>query len=119
MTSAEVTAFAGCSYRQLDYWVRAGRVPGQTPTTCKRPCGVDHEHVWPSPGWQREFTRAQAEWVRLFAALLRHGLNLDTAQAIANAALVEGLTTHPIGGGIDVVIPASLMPFPRIVAVGS
>jgi len=95
--SPEVCAFAGCTFRQLDYWCRTGRVPG-----------VD---MWdrPGSGGRREFTRAQAEHVRLLAALLRAGLTIDIATTIA-ADASSGQRVHTLPGHVLVELPASLMP---------
>ena len=49
-TTTEVTAMTGASYRQVDYWARTGRIPGQTN---------------PGTGHYRRWTEEQVERVRL------------------------------------------------------
>jgi len=97
MRSVEVCAFADITYRMLDYWCRTGRVPD-----------IDR---WDSPGsgGRREFTRAQAEHVRLLAALLRAGLTIDIATTIA-ADAGSGQRVHTLPGHVLIELPASLMP---------
>jgi len=97
MTSRDVCDLAGCTYRMLDYWCRTGRVPDVDP------------YESPGSGGRREFTRKQAEHVRLLAALLRSGLSMNLAHRIA-VATAKGQKVHALSDSIIVEIPQSLMP---------
>jgi DNA-binding transcriptional MerR regulator len=89
MRSSQVVDFAGCTYRQLDYWTRTGRIPGQA-------IYAD------GSGSQREFTRRQAEHARVIAACTKTGLPLEVAHTIAIAA-AAGQSVHELGGGSQAV----------------
>lgn len=81
LTSAQVCAGAGLTYRQLDYAVRMGYVPLPNPQ--------------PGTGYPRGFTRAQAEIAAVYAGLLRQGLAAQHAghQARHGTTLIDTTET--------------------------
>jgi len=76
LSSTEVCARAGCSYRQLDYWVRHGAV---TPTVAATGSGT-----------QRGFTEADVVAVRAAARLAVLGAPVAVLAAGARAAALPG-----------------------------
>jgi len=72
-TAPEICALTGATYRQIDYWTRAGRLP-------------ETAH---GSGSQRRFTPAEVDTVRFVIALLGQGFVLDRAFAIARALVTD------------------------------
>jgi DNA-binding transcriptional MerR regulator len=85
VNSESVCVRAGITYRNLDYWCRAGYLP-----TSER-----HSHL--GSGYPRDFTEAEAEHVAALARLVKAGIRLD----VASKALREQTD--------DGAIPASLI----------
>jgi len=68
-TTIEVCRMTGTSYRQLDYWCRTGRIPGQP---VGRGTGSGHRRAW---------TDAQIERAALLAEASKFTQSLDDAVA--------------------------------------
>lgn len=68
ITTTELRRVAGCSARQIDYWIRAGLVPGQGPV---------------GSGTRRRYTPLQVATVKILAerARLRRELTLPARTA--------------------------------------
>lgn len=76
-TTVEVARLTGATYRQLDYWARSGRIPGQSPGPST---GSGHRRLW---------SEADVERVRLVlrASVLINN-NLDGAVAMLDREAV-------------------------------
>ena len=69
LIAGDVSALAGISYRQLDYWVRKGFLqPAPGPEGSGRP---------------RRWTAGEIELARTMGRLIRAGLPLETAHKVA------------------------------------
>lgn len=95
MTASEVVEYARISYRQLDYWCRTGRVPGQS--ICADGSGI-----------AREFTLDQAKHCRVLGAVVKTGIPLEPAAQIAVDAM-GGKSVHELPGGLKLFLPATLV----------
>lgn len=89
MTAPEVAKQAGVSYRRLDYWIRAGLIPGVAEAT-------------PGSGHPRAMTRTQATHVVTMAALIRAGFTPGVASTVA----ARGDGVHELAPGIRVMVGA-------------
>jgi predicted site-specific integrase-resolvase len=82
-SAAEVCAKVGVSYRQLDYWLRAGLVPG------------DNAH---GSGSARRFTEEDVAYITTFTHMIRAGLRHIRALEVMKLGLIENgrarLTDH-------------------------
>lgn len=96
LTGPQITNRAGITYRQLDFWCRAGLVPGFPQIV--------------GSGTPRVFTEEQAEFVEALAILVRAGLPPRlAAEALVDQAIDGDLpTTVELAGGVRVTftIPA-------------
>lgn len=64
-STVQVAAMTGATYRQLDYWARTGRIPGQDPGAST---GSGHARAWTVQ--QVERARALVEASRLLRSPL-------------------------------------------------
>ena len=98
MTSEQVCDFAGCTYRQLDFWVRKGHIPG-----------VDHLRGTGS-GIPREWRHREAVFVRALVRLVRAGLKVDVAAKVLapHAGHVDDVETVTLPGGLTLSLQPRL-----------
>lgn len=75
-TAPQTCALAGVTYRQLDYWIRTGRV-----RPVDGPCGS---------GNYREFEQAEAAIATRMGVLVRAGLLPDAAEDVARQLQTYG-----------------------------
>lgn len=85
LTSDEVAAWAGVTFRQLDNWQRCGYVHGPAGRGSGRP---------------RRWTPDETRRVRLFARLVRAGLTLQTASDLT----ALGVGAHEVAPGVTIEI---------------
>lgn len=85
MRSTELAEKAGITFRQLDWWVRTGRV------TCEQRETSEPRHDWRGTGYPRQFTDAEAAVVIDAGALVAAGLKLDAALTLARAIATHGI----------------------------
>jgi DNA-binding transcriptional MerR regulator len=74
-TSPEVLAVTGTTYRQLDYWCRAGYLDNDTAS---------------GPGTRRLFTSDEVDTVHAVRGLLAAGFDVSAAFAIARTLVADG-----------------------------
>lgn len=106
MNTVEVCKRAGITYRQADYWSRAGLIPGVTNLVDK------------GSGYPREWTYEQVEFVTVLAQLVRAGINVRVASEAITKRIAEGtalrdLTEVALPGGLRVSLR------PRLAAVSA
>ena len=79
LTSDELCAVAGCTYRQLHYWATRGFITGES-----LKLGSGYQHAW---------GRREARVVRVMTRLVKAGVRPDVAGAAAREAknLGDGL----------------------------
>lgn len=82
VSSEQVCALTGITYRQLDYWVRKGRIPGIN-------------RAGSGSGRSRDFTNAQVELIRRVSIEVKDGWSVEAAFRHVNdpAAKVSGMET--------------------------
>lgn len=91
VAAPEVCALAGISYRQLDFWLRAGHI--------KRDVGVP---VQPGSGHPRQFSEREVQQFVILAWLVRCGVRLEVASAALHTYDADRKTVClPFGGVID------------------
>jgi hypothetical protein len=84
-SSMQVARAAGVSYRQVDYWIRAGHVPGRANT------GV---------GYERRWTQRERDNVIFLAVLIRAGLTVAAAARLLEQHLIDGQTVFQLTDGV-------------------
>lgn len=112
VTTADLCRLAGITYRQLDYWTRAGyctpayAVTNGTSLTSEQRAQLPDRWrppIDPGTGAVRYFHPAEADVVKRIALLLRVGMTLDCSARIARSwaehpawpiYLGEGVTLH-------------------------
>lgn len=80
LTSAELQARAGISYRQLDYWTRTGRLMPASPAS-------------PGSGVLRYYAATEASVAALMSRLLQDGIQLAEAHRMAREFTETGTAT--------------------------
>lgn len=78
LTSEQVCARARCSYRQLDYWTRTGRVPGVTRLQV------------PGSGYPRRWRQDEAALVIRLGQFVRAGIALRVAAEVLRREVAAG-----------------------------
>lgn len=79
MTSSELCAVAGISFRRLDYWARAGHIPAATGRISDTGSGV-----------RRQWTPRDAAFVVALARLVNAGVQLPVAAARLRRTVESG-----------------------------
>ena len=89
LTSDELCAVAGCTYRQLHYWATRGFITGEA-----LKLGSGYQHAW---------GRRETRVVRLMTRLVKAGVRPDVAGAAARDAkhLGEGVFAIALPGGVS------------------
>lgn len=96
MRSYEVlAAVPGLTYRQLDYWIRTGRVH----VTVQH--GADGDRLTGS-GYARDIDEDEVAVVRTMTALTNDGVHVDTAHRVARAVAAGD---DPTIGGFTITRP--------------
>lgn len=93
LSSDELCALAGCTYRQLHYWATRGFITGNSLAL-----GSGHPAAW---------GRNETRVVRLMVRLVKAGIRPDIAGAAARAAVHLGgdLYAVRLPGGLTVDVP--------------
>jgi hypothetical protein len=86
-STPDVAAQTGASFRQLDYWIRTGRIPGMDPDG-------------KGSGVTREWTPAAVAHADRMARLTRAGLAVDIAHQLA----VDGPGTYRLAAGVHLTL---------------
>lgn len=90
-TPPEICAVAEITYRNLDYWLRAGHID----------LDPDHEHYrTPGSGVPRKFTLLEAQRFRMLARLVKAGLNLHIAAAVVRRLEANGFESVALADGV-------------------
>lgn len=98
-SSSEAASLAGISYRQLDYWCRAGVLtPVSTSDAWGHPCGADPSS--PGSGRHRRFTARQVAVLRACGQLARLCGDVPALTALVDAVGDE--VRLPVTVAIDV-----------------
>ena len=107
LSSDAVCAFAGVTYRMLDWWIRCGYVPEPARTQQFPREGAPEPRR--TTGYLRTWTEADAAHVARLAQLVRAGIQPQiAADALRTAGPDAGSVTLP--GGLTV----SLLPVPKV-----
>lgn len=88
-SSVEVVELTGCTYRQIDYWARTGRLRETATGT----------------GSHRRFTAHDVQLARYLKALLDYGLELERAVTIARTLALGSHVVH-VHGDVSITIRA-------------
>lgn len=89
----ELGTLTGATYRQLDYWVRTGRLVPKMPAS--------------GSGSERLFTARHVHLIRNVVRLLIYGFELDVAFTIAEGLTDSGEATAQIDGALELTVRAT------------
>ena len=99
MNSVQVVARAGISYRQLDYWTRAGLIPGVSRTVV----GVGSGH-------SRDWTWREAQFLEALGRLVKAGVQVRVAStALQQAGNLSDAETVTLPGGLRITLRPHLV----------
>lgn len=99
MNSPEFIRRTGLTYRQMDYWVRAGHIPNPENVT------------YLGSGYPRDWTTAQADYTVALARLVKSGVTLTAASKAMREQAVDGIVPEVLRlGDLEIRLARELVP---------